>query len=300
MFKKNYQSIAVIIPVYNVTSFLEEAIASAMNQNYPNKEIIVVDDGSLAKHEEEIKIICAKFKNVKLIRQDNHGAAHARNTGINNTSAELIVFLDGDDILRPKALSYLAKALRKNPDAVAAYAKMKTISESGKKIRQTSFFIQKFPSGKNVLYTILKGRLLFWNGSICIRKKALENLPKNNYNLSIGEDWVLWCYLALLGNIVFAGHKTVFYRRLHSNNTSYLFFSDISYINKAFNVLYNDPLFIEKIGKERFAEIKKEHTSLMNFLFATNKTRFLEKSGATKHFKEMSVPLSKLNLIKGS
>lgn len=297
-FRKTFPSVAVIIPVYNVTEFLEEAVSSAVNQNYRNIEVIVVDDGSIHEEAENIKNICSKFEKVRLIRQENHGAAHARDTGVANTEAEYIVFLDGDDILRPKAVSYLIKALVKNPEAVAVYARMKDVSENGGKIKKTKLFIQKYPSGKKVLETLLKGRLLFSNGSICIRRKILENIPKNNYDLKIGEDWVLWCNLALAGDIVFAGRRIVFYRRLHSNNTSYIFFNDISYISKAMNVIHEDARFINKVGKARLVEIKKEYLSLMNLLFAANKIRSLERSKATRYFSQVSIPMSKLDMIK--
>lgn len=91
--------ISVIIPVYNVEKYLDECIESIVNQSYKNIEIILVDDGST----DNSGLICDKYsqvdKRIKVIHQNNAGAAIAKNTGINYAQGECICFVDSDDYI---------------------------------------------------------------------------------------------------------------------------------------------------------------------------------------------------------
>lgn len=286
--RRSFSSVAVIIPVYNVTSFLEAAIRSVLNQKYPDIEIIVVDDGSIPEEAENIRLICSKFDGVRLIRQDNKGPAHARDTGVENTSAEYIVFLDADDFLKPKAIAYLAKALQKNPNAVASYAGRASIKRCGKIVKPKRFSINKYPTGKEVLYALLRGYFPFAYGCICIRRKILCELPKNNHHVRLGEDWIQWCYLALAGNIIFAGRKIVVYRRRHDRNISSVFLDDPSAADEVHRVVFTDPLFIKEVGEERLSRLRKEREYLMNLSLAKKYIELSQKEKAAVYFKKIT------------
>ncbi len=88
------KKVSVVIPTYNYGCFIGEAIESVLEQTFPVFEIIVVDDGSTDNIEEIVAIFGGK---VKYIKQKNGGVGLARNTGVKNSSAEFIAFLDADD-----------------------------------------------------------------------------------------------------------------------------------------------------------------------------------------------------------
>ena len=71
--------VSVVIPAYNVASHIAEAIESVLAQDYPDLEIIVVDDGS---SDDTADVVASGFPRVHLIRKANGGAASARNVGI--------------------------------------------------------------------------------------------------------------------------------------------------------------------------------------------------------------------------
>lgn len=88
--------ISIIIPVYNVESYLEECLNSALNQTLKEIEIIAVNDGSTDRSPE----ILNKYQNnpiVTIINQPNQGQSVARNAGLKKASGEYIMFLDSDD-----------------------------------------------------------------------------------------------------------------------------------------------------------------------------------------------------------
>jgi glycosyltransferase involved in cell wall biosynthesis len=89
--------VSIIIPVYNSGKYMKECICSVLNQSYENLGIIIINDGSTDKSFE----IAQSFQDnkIKLLSQENKGAASARNLGLHYASGELIQFLDSDDIL---------------------------------------------------------------------------------------------------------------------------------------------------------------------------------------------------------
>ena len=93
--------VCIIISNYNHSKYLEQSIASALNQTYENIEVFVVDDGS--KDQEEVRAIVKKFQEkddrVKYLGlRENTGKWNAMNQAISQTSCEIITTLDADDI----------------------------------------------------------------------------------------------------------------------------------------------------------------------------------------------------------
>jgi len=100
--------VSVIIPVYNCSQYIGETLKSVINQHFHDFEIIVVDDGStdnsLEIINETLKGSCVQYK---VIHQENAGVSVARNRGIDVSSGEYLVFVDGDDYILPNHLSEL-------------------------------------------------------------------------------------------------------------------------------------------------------------------------------------------------
>jgi hypothetical protein len=92
---------AIVITTYNYARFLEGAIQSALSQRYAPTEVIVVDDGSTDETE---RILRSYERQVRVIRQPRGGQRAAYNAGIAHTQADVVLFLDADDMLLPEAL----------------------------------------------------------------------------------------------------------------------------------------------------------------------------------------------------
>ena len=89
--------ISVIVPIYNVSKYIEKCLDSLVNQTLSDIEIILVNDGSKENEEELIKPYLDKYKNIKYLKKENAGLSSARNMGIKYASGEYIAFLDSDD-----------------------------------------------------------------------------------------------------------------------------------------------------------------------------------------------------------
>ncbi len=111
-------TVSVIIPTFNRSMFLAEAVQSILNQTVRAKEIIIIDNGSDSEHESEFSRINNLHESITLIRlPSNKGPGHARNLGISRASADWILFLDDDDVLSPDFIETCFENIRREPDA---------------------------------------------------------------------------------------------------------------------------------------------------------------------------------------
>src|SRR5689334_13928789 len=97
--------VSIVIDNYNTARFVGEAIESALGQTRPDVEVVVVDDGST----DGSRDVIAGFEGrVRVVLQENRGQAGAVNTGYAAVSGDVVLFLDGDDVLLPGAAAAAA------------------------------------------------------------------------------------------------------------------------------------------------------------------------------------------------
>ena len=93
--------ISIIVPVYNVESYIRQCIDSVISQSYQNWELLLIDDGST----DNSGIICDEYSlresRIKVFHQKNLGVSAARNVGLRNATGDYMTFADGDDWLEP-------------------------------------------------------------------------------------------------------------------------------------------------------------------------------------------------------
>ena len=103
--------ISIIIPVYNVQSFLDDCLQSVLAQSYKNLEIILVDDGSTDASGDMCQLYAKQDSRIKVIVQKNAGMSAARNTGIEAAHGEFLCFIDSDDFVMPTMIATLFELL---------------------------------------------------------------------------------------------------------------------------------------------------------------------------------------------
>lgn len=99
--------VSVIITTYNRRAFLKDAVQSVLNQDYRDKEVIVIDDGSTDSSQAEIAGLPVRY-----VRKENGGISSARNKGIEAARGSHIAFLDVDDLWKKKKLSIQMEKMR--------------------------------------------------------------------------------------------------------------------------------------------------------------------------------------------
>ena len=107
---------SIIVPVYNVESYLDDCANSVLNQSFADWEMILIDDGSTDSSAEKCDVFSREDTRIRCIHKENGGLSDARNAGITAALGEYIVFLDGDDMLDDYALSNINELLCSEPD----------------------------------------------------------------------------------------------------------------------------------------------------------------------------------------
>lgn len=129
-------TLSVILPVYNVESYLRKCVDSILNQTYKDFELIIVDDGST----DQSSNICDMYEThplVTVIHRKNGGLSAARNTGIAVAKGEYITFCDSDDWIDSEMYSQMMRSIKKdNSDIVVCGHRV--VSESGKVLEEVT------------------------------------------------------------------------------------------------------------------------------------------------------------------
>jgi glycosyltransferase involved in cell wall biosynthesis len=205
--------VSAIIPAFNGANRLAEAIQSVLDQSYPRVECIVVDDGSTDGSPE----IAAGFgSKVRLIRQDNAGAAAARNRGAVEARGTLFAFLDQDDRWRPSRLErQLDTMAREHADA--ALCANVVLGDRAPQGRLVSMDPPE-PTLESLL--LWRGTVVSPGSSLLIRRGPFEEIGGFETATPMTCDWVL--LTRLVGGrarLVYVDEPLVEYR-WHSDNTT--------------------------------------------------------------------------------
>jgi glycosyltransferase involved in cell wall biosynthesis len=106
--------VSILIPAYNARAWIADAIESALAQTWSDKELVIVDDGST----DETFAVANRYASslVKVIRQDNQGAAAARNTALSACTGAYIQWLDADDLLERDKVAIQMELVRQHSD----------------------------------------------------------------------------------------------------------------------------------------------------------------------------------------
>ncbi len=187
--KEGY-SIEVVIPAYNPGSFFRKCMESCFQQTFKdNYNLTIVDDGS----SEDIHSVISAFQpypdNIKInyIRiEENRGAAHARNVGINHTASDLIVFHDADDYMCSDRLEVTVDAFKKDSNLVMVCGNWRWI------INGESEDAPRFSKEHPIEYITLLFDLPISSPTVAIKRDILKTTGLFNEKYVVAEDYDLW------------------------------------------------------------------------------------------------------------
>lgn len=199
--------VSVIIPVKNGERFLAAAIHSVLAQEYPFREIIVVDGQSI----DRTAYIAQSFDAIRYIYQDcDPGLACARNLGLQASHGDLIAILSHDDLWSPKKLSTQVDYMLRHPEVQITITRVKYFLEPGCPI----------PAGfaPHLLASDHAGPM---PETFLVRRDVFDSIGVFNPECGHMED-LDWFARARDGNIRMALiDEVLLYKRIHENNISY-------------------------------------------------------------------------------
>lgn len=212
------------MPAYNHNKYVEKTLNSVVKDNYPNKELIIINDGStdnthsiikkwIKKHQDETSIIYRS--------RSNKGVTKTLNDLIDLSNGEYILFIHSDDYLLPNGIMKRYNYLQKHPEKLAVFADCIVIDKEKKKIYDSGlsdlYFADK--SKYSTAEGLKKEIITNWSvpgGTIMVKKKAYKQFRYNED--FIIEDLDFYLYFASKNLIGFLDEKVSTYR-IHGENT---------------------------------------------------------------------------------
>ena len=202
----NSPVVSIIIPVYNGSDYMREAIDSALAQSYKNIEVIVVNDGSNDDGETE-KIALSYGDRIKYIRKENGGVSSALNTGINVMKGEYFSWLSHDDVYLPDKVQSQINAISKlsKEQRVVCLCESKQIDNNSNDLPMITGNkpFGKYADGEIINYKEALCLLIkqgSFNGcSFLIPKEAFLYCGGFNENMRYTQDFFMWIKLFLYG-----------------------------------------------------------------------------------------------------
>lgn len=206
---RNHPLLSIVIACYNDAAYIDQAVFSALNQTYSNKEVIVVDDGSNAATKKVLKRLAPKI--TKLITQENQGQSAARNNGIRNAKGKYILNLDSDDFFES---SFCEKAICKFKEDEEIAIVTCNVNRFNKKGAIDIFY----PDGGFLNNFLLTNCAM---GSSMFKKSDWQATNGYDENMRKGfEDWEFYIRLIKNGRSAYVIPELLFNYRLKENSTT--------------------------------------------------------------------------------
>ena len=187
---ENFPKVSVVIPVYNGAGFVFDALDSVFYQDYPNMEVIVINDCST---DDTLMVLNSYPHPIKVItNKNNEGASYTRNQGIREACGKFIAFLDADDIWVKNKLTQQIKLLLDHQNVGLIYGKSKLTTY----VNSEKIDIDEFINGSNYELKSLKDVFLnpYFSTSTIVVKTALcmaVGLFKEELKTAEDVDFVL-------------------------------------------------------------------------------------------------------------
>ena len=208
-------SFSAVIPLYNKSEYIARALNSALSQDYPAHEIIVIDDGSTDDGVKIVEEMCDP--RIRLIKQANRGGAGApaRNTGMQVATGTWFAFLDADDCWLPNHLTELAML------AVACPLAGLLSSTSVERLEGQSLALDDrsdVPAGYRNYFIAASGHPGCVNSSSAAVRRDVAHTSGYFGNASSGPDLEYWARVALDYPVALSSRRTSIYFRGNGGN----------------------------------------------------------------------------------
>jgi len=204
-------TISVVIPTYNRSDLLLQALDSVLNQTYKPHEIIVVDDGST---DDTAARLGPYRSQIRYFRQDNRGASAAQNEGVKLATGKWVAILASDDKWLPPKLELQVKAVTSLGDSFGACFTDCSFKD-GNTLIGSAFKDSSFAAGRdfgeleNPLPLLLSYNALIYVQSLMFRRQIFENIGGFDTNLTVSEDVDLLFRMAFKTRFCFVNRPLV-------------------------------------------------------------------------------------------
>lgn len=271
---------SVVIPLYNKEKYIAQTLENVLKQRFTDFEIIVVNDGSTDASGKIVKSL--SDARISYFSTANHGAAAARNFGIEKSTAPYIAFLDADDLWMQNHLEELKKLIDRFPQAGMYCNRYQLIFENGSTYQPSFYGIDDTYEGVVEDYFAASLHYAVASSiSVAVPKSIFSEIGNFKKYISSGQDTDMWIRIALHSKIIIGNKLT----------SSYLHYIEGS-LSKTDILQKNIKRFDEYQDHEKSNLSLKKYLDLYRMEYAMQ----YKMAGASKESKSLYNQISKENL----
>lgn len=248
------EKVSIIMPCYNDGQYIEEAVASVLDQTYKNLEIIIIDDGSDDKHTLEV---IGKISNekIRVYHTEHLGPAGARNYGINMADGRYILPVDSDDKIEPTYIEKAVTILKNNPHIGVVYCEADLFGEKSGKWDLPNYSFD----------TMLLDNIVFVTAMFY--KEDWEQVGGFNTYMDMGmEDYDFWLSILALGKEIYQIPEILFHYRIKKVSRTTQFMDNSMQVKEIYTRMYGNHKAFYLKNAEKYAIILRNALIEQTFL----------------------------------
>jgi glycosyltransferase involved in cell wall biosynthesis len=212
--------VSIIIPVYNQGRYLACSVESALAQDYPNREILIIDDASTDNTAEVIQSFASVPNLTVHTNRERLDCARNFNHGIELAAGKYFGILAADDTWEPEFIAAAVAALERNPEAAFAYTRINLLDDRGGKTpRRRDRIVHNGDRCGRELENIIRQLNPIPHHATMVRRECIDRVGAYNPELTTTHDWDLWIRLAAAYPVAFVDRFLANYR-VHASNIS--------------------------------------------------------------------------------
>ncbi len=192
--------VLIAVSHYNLGALVEETLEAIVDQDYPSKEVLVVDDGSSDPDAVAVfRKLAKKFPDFQFVERAHEGYWSPRNFAIRECQAPFLIVVDGDNLPVPHMTSAFVEAMRRNPDYAACSSFISAFEETREAARAGRFTATHTPLGGDIVSGFFEN--VFGDTNSIFRIEAIRDIGgfRENFQCTFG-DWEIFQRLVARGH----------------------------------------------------------------------------------------------------
>jgi glycosyltransferase involved in cell wall biosynthesis len=201
-------AVTIVMPAYNASAYIDEALRSIVTQTLRDVEVIVIDDGST----DDTIVRAESFADrldITVLRQPNRGPSAARNAGILRARAAYCAFLDADDVMLPELLASQLAVLKHEPSVGLVFSDVETFNSAGT-IAKARWRLDGADASRALERLLVENFVT--TSAVMAPKACLVEAGMFPEDRRVAEDYELWLRMASRWSVGFVARPLVRYR----------------------------------------------------------------------------------------
>jgi glycosyltransferase involved in cell wall biosynthesis len=207
--------VSVLMAVYNADRYVATTIESILAQSWTDFELIIINDGSTDRSASILDHYASQDARLRVLHRENQGIPCTRNQLVRLAEAELLAWIDADDVALPDRLALQVEFMQQHPAVVCLGSSFELIDARGRRLTH----LQVPLTDMEIQPQLLAGHAALFQPCAMLRRSVVQQVGGYDESMGQAEDLDLWLRLGEVGQLANLPHCLIQYR-LHADSVS--------------------------------------------------------------------------------